>query len=118
MVSRGGTASWYRPFAAGYREIFDYLTPEEFRSRHDERVAANGEQKQTQVLAFEHQLLRRLTEDVEHRSMLHPSSMYRPVQPVLVGPRRRAWVHQHAPYARLAPAALPDVPRPGAPTRR
>src|SRR5215471_10592140 len=29
VVSRGGTASWYRPFAAHYRDIFDYLTPEE-----------------------------------------------------------------------------------------
>ena len=72
VVSRGGTASWYRPFAAGYREIFDHVTPEEFRALHDERVAANGEQKQTRVLAFEHRLLRRLTEDVEHRTMLHP----------------------------------------------
>src|SRR5687767_6209700 len=23
VVSRGGTSSWYRPFASGYREIFD-----------------------------------------------------------------------------------------------
>ena len=65
VVSRGGTAAWYRPFAAGYRETFDYLTPEEFRRRHDERVAANGEQKQTQVLAFERELLRELTTDVQ-----------------------------------------------------
>jgi hypothetical protein len=72
IVSRGGTASWYRPFAASYRDIFDYLTPEEFRRRHDERVAANGEQKQTQVLAFERQVLRELTTDVHSRSMLHP----------------------------------------------
>ena len=75
IVSRGGTASWYRPFAARYRDIFDYLTPEEFRRRHDERVAANGEQKQTQVLAFERQVLRELTTDVHSRSMLHPSTM-------------------------------------------
>src|SRR5262245_11307371 len=45
VVSRGGTAGWYRPFAAGYREIFDYLTPEDFKRRHDERVVTNGEQK-------------------------------------------------------------------------
>src|ERR1044071_1289556 len=47
VVSRGGTAAWYRPFAANYREIFDYLTPEEFRKRHDERLVAQREQKQT-----------------------------------------------------------------------
>jgi len=61
VVSRGGTASWYRPFAAGYREIFDHVPVDEFRTLHDERVAANGEQKQTRVLEFEHRLLRRLT---------------------------------------------------------
>ena len=94
--------SWYRPFAANYRETFDYLTPEEFRRRHDERVAANGEQKQTQVLAFERELLRQLTEDVHDRSMLHPSSMYGLFNPFWWGHVGESWVHAHADYARLA----------------
>jgi hypothetical protein len=93
IVSRGGTASWYRPFASGYRDIFDYLTPEEFRRRHDERVAANGEQKQTQVLAFERQLLRELTKDVHSRSMLHPSTMYGLFNPFWWGHVQEEWVH-------------------------
>ena len=101
VVSRGGTAAWYRPFAANYREIFDYMTPEEFRRRHDERLAANGEQKQTQVLAFERQLLRELTEDVEHRSMLHPSTMYGLFNPFWWQHVDERWVHAHAAYARL-----------------
>ena len=102
IVSRGGTASWYRPFASGYRDIFDYLTPEEFRRRHDERVAANGEQKQTQVLAFERQLLRELTEDVHSRSMLHPSTMYRLFNPFWWGHVQEEWVHRFTKYQRLA----------------
>jgi len=102
VVSRGGTAAWYRPFAANYRETFDYLTPEEFRRRHDERVAMNGEQKQTQVLAFERELLRQLTEDVHDRSMLHPSSMYGLFNPFWWGHVGESWVHAHADYARLA----------------
>jgi len=105
IVSRGGTASWYRPFAAGYRETFDYLTPEQFRGRHDERVAANGEQKQTQVLAFERELLRELTADVHGRSMLHPSSMYALFNPFWWGHVGETWVHEHASYARLAAGA-------------
>jgi hypothetical protein len=104
VVSRGGTASWYRPFAAGYREIFDHISVEEFRALHDERVAANGEQKQTRVLEFEHRLLRRLTEDIEHRTMLHPSSMYRLFSPFWWGHLDEGWVHQRASYARLASA--------------
>jgi hypothetical protein len=102
IVSRGGTASWYRPFASGYRDIFDYLTPEEFRRRHDERVAANGEQKQTQVLAFERQLLRELTKDVHSRSMLHPSTMYRLFNPFWWGHVQEEWVHRFTKYQRLA----------------
>ena len=103
IVSRGGTASWYRPFAANYREIFDYMAPEDFRRRHDERLSANGEQKQTQVLAFERQLLRELTADVEHRSMLHPSSMYGLFNPFWWRHVDEQWVHAHATYARLTP---------------
>ena len=115
VVSRGGTASWYRPFASGYRETFDYLTPEEFRRRHDERVTANGEQKQTQVLAFERKLLRELTTDVHDRSMLHPSSMYGLFNPFWWGHVGESWVHAHAAYSRLAPdAAAPFTAPAGA----
>jgi len=115
IVSRGGTASWYRPFASGYRETFDYLTPEEFRRRHDERVTANGEQKQTQVLAFERELLRELTTDVHDRSMLHPSSMYALFNPFWWGHVDESWVHAHAAYARLAPDAAAPFVRPDRP---
>jgi hypothetical protein len=115
VVSRGGTASWYRPFSTRYREIFDYVTPEQFRHLHDERVAANGEQKQTQVLTFEHQLLRQVTEDVEHRTMLHPSSMYRLFNPFWWGHVDESWVHERASYARLTADAVPGVPMPPAP---
>ena len=106
IVSRGGTASWYRPFASGYRDIFDYLTPEEFRQRHDERVAANGEQKQTQVLAFERQVLRELTKDVHSRSMLHPSTMYGLFNPFWWGHVGEEWVHRFAKYERLGAANM------------
>lgn len=102
IVSRGGTASWYEPFASRYRDIFDYLSPEEFRRQHDERVAANGEQKQTQVLAFERQLLRRLTPDVHSRSMLHPSTMYGLFNPFWWGHVGEEWVHRFTRYTRLA----------------
>ena len=115
IVSRGGTSSWYRPFAAGYREIFDYLTPDEFRRRHDERVTTNGEQKQTKVLAFERELLRTLTSDVRHRSMLHPSTMYGLFNPFWWGHAGDNWVLRYALYRTLdtepvVPYELPQRP--------
>jgi hypothetical protein len=107
VVSRGGTRSWYEPFAAGYREIFDYLSPDDFRRRHEERIAANGEQKQTRVLAFEHELLRDLTRDVHDRRMLHPSTMYGLFNPFWWGHVGESWVHRHTRFRRLhAPAAV------------
>ena len=114
IVSRGGTESWYRPFAARYREIFDYLTPEEFRRRHDERVAANGEQKQTRLLAFEHDLLVELTRDVRSRRMLHPSSMYSLFNPFWWGHVSEEWVHGHAQYCGIhaPPTTGLSLPRP------
>ena len=103
VVSRGGTAGWYRPFASRYREIFDYLTPEQFRQRHDERVAMNGEQKQTRVLTFERDLLRELAPDIHHRRMLHPSTMYRLFDPFWWGHLDESWVHRYSRYQRLVP---------------
>src|SRR5678815_1081322 len=95
--------------------IRDSLSPEEFRRRHDERLTANGEQKQTQVLAFERQLLRELTEDVEHRSMLHPSTMYGLFNPFWWRHVDERWVQTHASYARLASAPPPGFTLPAQP---
>jgi len=108
VVSRGGARCWYQPFAAGYREIFEYMTPDDFRARHHERVAANGEQKQRSVLAFEHDLLRQLTADVNNRTMLHPSTMYRLFNPFWWGHVGESWVHRHARYRKLVPPPVGD----------
>ena len=108
IVSRGGTRSWYQPFAAGYREIFEYMTPEDFRQRHDERLAVHGEQKQRRALAFEHDLLQRLTADVHNRTMLHPSTMYGLFNPFWWGHVDESWVHRHARYRRMDPAPAVD----------
>ena len=105
VVSRGGTDGWYRPYAAGYREIFSSVTPEAFHDLHRQRVATIGEQKQSQVMAFEHDLLRRLTSDVRHRVMLHPSTMYELFKTYWWGHADEEWVHQRARYRRLPPPA-------------
>ena len=115
VVSRGGTASWYRPFASRYHETFDHLSPEEFRRRHDERVAVHGEQKQRRELAFEHELLRQLVGDVHHRRMLHPSTMYQLYSPFWWGHVDESWVHERARYRRLSPPAGYDELRPRTP---
>jgi hypothetical protein len=111
VVSRGGTGSWYSPFASRYREIFDHLPPEEFRRRHHERVAANGEQKQRKVLTFERDLLRELTSDVRNRAMLHPSTMYGLFNPFWWAHTNHTWVLRYARYHTLeaGPANMPGA---------
>jgi hypothetical protein len=78
-------------------------------------VAANGEQKQRQVLAFEHQLLRQLTTDVHSRSMLHPSTMYGLFNPFWWGHVDEDWVHRFARYTRLQPRRVVNVDPPRLP---
>ena len=103
VVSRGGTWSWYRHFAARYREVFDYVGPEEFRRRHDERVRHQGEQKQTAVTAFERDLLERIARrtgaaDWVH---LHPSTMYDVLNPFWWRHLDESWVRRHGRFRRL-----------------
>ena len=115
VVSRGSAHAWYRPFAGSYRELFDLLSPEEFRRCHEERVAAVGEQKQTRMLALERDLLRRLDVGSGDR-VLHPSTMYQLFRPFWFGHVDERWVHRFARYRRLCclpedTATLPGVPQ-------
>lgn len=109
VVSRGGVRDWYRPAAGGYRDLFEVLSAEEFRQRHDERVAANGEQKQTQRLPFERDLLRRLGIGDDAR-VLHPSLMYELFRPFWWGHVDESWVHRYTRYRRLE--CVPDAGTP------
>lgn len=116
IVSRGGTESWYRPFAARYQEIFDFVSPEEFRRRYHQRVLDLGEQKQTRITPFERSLL----DDVANRIgaqdpiVVHPSLMYELFNPFWWGHLDEQWVHRHARYRPLETPVLPEavgVPR-------
>ena len=115
VVSRGDTSRWYAPFAAGYREIFARLDAGEYRRRHDERVAINGEQKQTKLLAFEHELLGRLAGDIRDRAMLHPLTMYRLFNPYWWAHVGQDWIFRHARYRRLRADPPPAGVAPPAP---
>jgi len=107
VISRGGTASWYRSLAARYCDVFDDVTAETFRRQHDERVRAIGEQKQRRVAAFD----RVVVESAARRaqlagwSLLHPSRMYDLFDPYWWGHVSIDWVHEHARYA-----PLPQLP--------
>jgi hypothetical protein len=115
VMSRGGTASWYMPFAGRYVDVFDHVGAETFRDQHDSRVRELGEQKQTRLTAFDRALVDAAMQHarVGDWSLLHPSRMYELLNPYWWGHQSSDWVHAHARYARLAPPAssgMSDLP--------
>lgn len=79
VVSRGGVEPWYHGLCGRYVEIFDSLTPEEFRRTTLELWAQTGGlQKQVQVRPWDEQVLD-ATVGAEWRdgALLHPQLMYR-----------------------------------------
>lgn len=117
VVSRGGTKAWYTPFAAGYADVFDQVTPAVFRDEHDARVERLGEQKQTALSEFDRRLLAGATSEsrVVSWSMLHPSRMYDLFNPFWWGHLTAGWVHRRARYRRLAVPAAPEMSLPSEP---
>jgi hypothetical protein len=107
VISRGGTASWYRGIAGGYRDVLEIVTPDAFRAQHDARLAEIGEQKQLRPIRSELELAARLTwgTPAAHAPLLHPSLMYRLLKRYWWGHLDEAWVHRHARYRRLTPPA-------------
>ena len=103
VISRGGTASWYRPFAGQYSDVFDQVSAEMFREQHDARVRLLGEQKQTRVSDFDREIVAATMRHahISEWSWLHPSRMYELLNPYWWGHQPDRWVHDHARYARL-----------------
>jgi hypothetical protein len=113
VVSRGGTASWYAPFAHRYQDVLDYVTPETFQANHHARVREIGEQKQIRSTAFERDLVARIVAAASDgpAHVLHPSTMYRLLQPFWWGHLDESWVHRHARYRPLVAPDRATVPR-------
>jgi hypothetical protein len=79
VVSRGGAGHWYDGLAGRYVDIFDHITPEDFRSRTLELWAATGGlQKQVAVRSWDEQVLdATLGVDWRRTALLHPQLLYR-----------------------------------------
>jgi hypothetical protein len=102
-ISRGGTASWYRPFASRYADVFEQVTADAFRDQHDARVRELGEQKQTRITEFDRRLVDTAMRGarLSDWALLHPSRMYELFNPYWWGHRSQEWVHAHTRYATL-----------------
>ncbi|MFN0060473.1 MAG: hypothetical protein ACKVX7_18605 [Planctomycetota bacterium] len=80
VISRGGTAGWYRTIGGRYVDIFDHFLPDQFRDGNERRVEAAGGQKHRAVSDFDQQVIDKVGQIMEWSSdgfdLLHPSVMY------------------------------------------
>lgn len=100
VMSRGGTASWYRDISSRYVEVLEYAAPEELAAK-----AAAGDLKQRQMSDFDRRLVARVpASDTMH--VLHPSLMFRWFAPFWSGDETLGFFERHTRHARIQP---PDV---------
>jgi hypothetical protein len=79
VVSRGGVETWYEGLCSHYVDLFEAMTPDEFRQVTMELWATTGGlQKQVLVRTWDERVLDvTLGEDWRGRALLHPQLMYR-----------------------------------------
>jgi|SRR5581483_445264 len=79
VVSRGGAEPWYAGLAGRYVDVFDHVSPEDFRRQTLELWAETGGlQKQVAVRAWDEQVLdQTLGAEWRQGALLHPQLLYR-----------------------------------------
>lgn len=79
VVSRGGAEPWYEGLCGRYVDVFDAITPDDFRTATLELWAQTGGlQKQVAVRSWDEEVLdRTLGSDWRDGALLHPQLLYR-----------------------------------------
>ncbi|MBN1848829.1 MAG: tetratricopeptide repeat protein [Deltaproteobacteria bacterium] len=77
VISRGGCELWYRDLSSCYIDIFDYLSPQTFRAKNEERWARWGIQKQKGIDTFDMEIIDLMKPrwGNETYELIHPSMM-------------------------------------------
>lgn len=111
VVSRGGVSSWYGGLCGRYVEIFDFMTPAEFREHTEARWRDTGGQKQMEFGKWDRAVLRAAGDRVDwsRGGVLHPSLMYRFFRDFFKGASPISHVVDHALYDRWSKPEDPDV---------
>ena len=115
-VSRGGVAGWYGDVADRYVDIFDCVDPDTFSRRNAERRSSgeSGGQKQTQVAAFDREILTTVERalGLDKPAVCHPSLMYRLFNQFWFGNRALDLVISHTRHLPLTMARPQNVALP------
>jgi hypothetical protein len=113
VVSRGGAAPWYEGLCGCYVDVFDHVSPEDFRRQTLELWSETGGlQKQVAVRGWDERVLdATLGEEWRESALLHPQLLYRLFRNVWQGALPiRDFLDRavHRPWA--APDAPADLP--------
>ncbi|MDX9702295.1 MAG: hypothetical protein RBU23_04520 [Candidatus Auribacterota bacterium] len=78
-VSRYGADAWYKDVCAGYCDILDVMSAEEFKDAQDMRMKKSGTIKQFEITEIESDILRKVAvmHDISDFDVVHPSIMYK-----------------------------------------
>lgn len=78
VISRGGAGIWYQNITPNYLDLFDFYTPEQFRTKNADRLREN-KQKHLVLTDFDREILKVAYQHLGSKQvdLLHPMYMYR-----------------------------------------
>lgn len=109
VISRGGVASWYQDIGDTYVDIFDYMDPNEFAVKSEQRRnASDHSHKQIGLSQLDHDILGAVRGrlGLAQARVCHPSLMYRLFRPFWQGQRSLLFAESRL---RFAHHRVPDV---------
>lgn len=115
VLSRGGVSDWYSDITDTYLEIFDMVTPVEYKQGNEERIGAAGTQKHLGMSALDERIVADAAArlGISDYEVLHPSLMYRLFMPLWASTQPLTWVLDKMSFAPLTrSAAVPPLDLP------
>lgn len=103
VVSRGGCELWYRDLCSRYIDIFDYLSPEEFKIKNESRWSRWGIQKQKGIDELDMEIIDRMKSvwGNETCELIHPSMMINLFMPYWESHRGLEIILDHTVYKKF-----------------
>ena len=110
VISRGGAGIWYKNITPNYVDLFDFFTPEQFRTKNADRLREN-KQKHLALTDFDREIVKLAYQHLGSKQveMLHPMYMYRLFYPYWKSQMSISLVDTFASFERLPAIDTSDV---------
>jgi hypothetical protein len=110
VISRGGAGIWYKNITPNYVDLFDFFTPEQFRTKNEDRLREN-KQKHLALTDFDREIVKLAYQHIGSKQveMLHPMYMYRLFYPYWKSQMSISLVDTFASFERLPALDTSDL---------